>query len=34
MPSLERHDPVPTDKLVWQEARVISRQLARPVERW
>ena len=34
MPSLERHDPLPTDKLVWQEARVTSRQLARLVERW
>ena len=34
MPSLERHDPLPTDKLVWQEARVTSRQLARLVQEW
>ena len=34
MPSLERHDPLPTDKLVWQEARVTSRQLARLVQGW
>ena len=34
MPPLERHDPLPTDKLVWHEARVTSRQLARLVERW
>ena len=34
MPSLERHDPVPTDKLIWQEARVTSRHPACLVERW
>jgi hypothetical protein len=34
MPLLERHYPLPTDKLVWHEARVTSRQLARLVERW
>jgi hypothetical protein len=34
MPPLERHDPLPTDKLVWHEARVTSRQPACLVERW
>jgi hypothetical protein len=34
MPPLERHDPLPTDKLVWHEARVTSRHRARLVERW
>jgi hypothetical protein len=34
VPPLERHDPLLTDKLVWHEARVTSRQLAHLVERW
>jgi hypothetical protein len=34
LPLLERHDPLPTDKLVWHAARVTSRQLAHLVERW
>ena len=34
MPLLERHYPLPTDKLVWHEARVTSRHPACLVERW